>query len=469
MIALYIVIAGAFCLVAGFLIGFFTKRPAGAPPPPSQQKEIEGLKADLKKEEEALSSLREEKEKADLSNATLSEKCRGYEEQIRGLKEEIESRQSEFDSRLAQQQQEVQKREEELRSSIEEEFEKNRNLQKEAENRQNSNNEERIKTQAEILNALSPLTGQISSLQESLASAKENRASEVGELKASIEGLKDIEKAIQEENQNFSSLLSNNQLRGRWGEIQLENLVEKCGMSKHVDFDTQLSLPSKSKGKEGEERGRPDLVVFLPGKGAMPVDAKTPLEKFEEAGEKEASNAGVEYAKVVKKQVDSLSKRDYPKLLSENGFEPLSFTVAYIPVSSWLQGAIASDPDLLNYAFSKNVVLCSSASFWALLQAVSVSWRNWSLEEDAQEIKKLGEELYSSLETFSTYLAKMGSGFKTALEGYNNLVGNVDSRLVPRAKKLRDLGVGHKDFKLPEEMEPDLKIPKAMEKESEEK
>lgn len=466
VIALYIVIAGACCLVAGFLIGFFTKRPSGVNGMPLQQKEIEGLKADIEKEREALSSLRGEKEKAYLENATLSEKCRGYEEQIKGLKEEIESRQSEFDSRLAQQQQEVQKREEDLRSSIEKEFEKNRNLQKEAENRQNSNNEERVKAQAEILNALSPLTGQISSLQDALASAKENRASEVGELKASIEGLKDIEKSIQEENQNFSSLLNNNQLRGRWGEIQLENLVEKCGMSKHVDFDTQLSLSSK--GKEGEERGRPDLVVFLPGKGAMPVDAKTPLEKFEEAGEKETSNAGAEYAKVVKKQVDSLSKRDYPKLLLENGFEPLSFTVAYIPVSSWLQGAIASDPDLLNYAFSKNVVLCSSASFWALLQAVSVSWRNWSLEEDAQEIKKLGEELYGSLETFSAYLAKVGSGFKTALEGYNNLVGNVDSRLVPRAKKLRDLGVGHKDFKLAEEIEMDLKTPKGAKKESEE-
>ncbi|MBQ5780240.1 MAG: DNA recombination protein RmuC, partial [Aeriscardovia sp.] len=255
MIALYIVIAGACCLVAGFLIGFFTKRPSGVNGMPPRQKEIEGLKADIEKEREALSSLRGEKEKAYLENATLSEKCRGYEEQIKGLKEEIESRQSEFDSRLAQQQQEVQKREEDLRSSIEKEFEKNRNLQKEAENRQNSNNEERVKAQAEILNALSPLTGQISSLQDALASAKENRASEVGELRASIEGLKDIEKSIQEENQNFSSLLNNNQLRGRWGEIQLENLVEKCGMSKHVDFDIQLSLSSK--GKEGEERGRP--------------------------------------------------------------------------------------------------------------------------------------------------------------------------------------------------------------------
>lgn len=435
MIAFYVVISGACCLVAGFLIGLFAKRPAS--------QEVERLKSDLEKKEEAFSSLKEEKEQTEMHSQLLEERCRNFEERIK-----------EFDSRLEKEQEAVQKREDDLRSSIREEFETNRSLQKEAENRTREDYKDRDQTQKEILKALTPLESQLSSLRDKLASIEENRSEEVGELKGSIEGLKSIEHDIQEEAHNLSSLMNNNQLRGRWGEIQLQNLIEKCGMEEHVDFKTQLSLSSKA--KQGTAPGRPDLVILFPGKCALPVDAKTPIEKFKEVDD-EGKPDPTGYAKVIRELVKTLSGRNYPKLLSENDYESLNFTVAYIPVASWLQEAIKADPDLLDYAFSQNVVLCSAVSFWALLQAVRVSWKNFHLQEEAQDIEKDGEDLYESLIGFYKYLDKLRSGLKNALDSYNSMVGNVESRLVPRSKKLGNK-VGQKDFQKPNTIEEQIRV-----------
>lgn len=453
MIALYIVIAGACCLVAGFLIGFFLrpqkKGVQGAVSVPEREfleKESEQLKGDLeKKEQEALSlrasleDLRSEKEDLAQKNSALSEKCSSLEERVGELKEDLSKSEADFKEQLRSQEAKNKEAEERLRSSIEDEFEKSRQAQKDAEGRQAGENRKREDKQIEILKCLEPLKDDISALRSKLGDIEEGRKDEIGQLKASIEDLRRAEQSISEEAKSFSSLLSNNQLRGRWGEVQLENLVEKCGMEEHVDFDIQLTLPGE------EKNGRPDLVVMFPGHGAMPVDAKTPLEDFEEVekGQKDKSA----YSKVVRGHVDALAKRNYPKLLMKSGYDPTSFTVAYIPVASWLQEALAGDPDLLEYAFSKEVVLCSSVSFWALLQSVKVSWKNWALEEEAQEIKDLGSELLESLKKFFQYTSDLGSGLQKALKSYNSLVGNVDSRVVPRARKLCDkVGVGGKDF-----------------------
>ncbi|MBR6439777.1 MAG: DNA recombination protein RmuC [Aeriscardovia sp.] len=462
MTALYIVIAGACCLVAGFLIGFFLKpQKKGSEVSSSAcEKETDQLKGDLeKKAEEAealkgsLEGLRSEKEGLARENSALAEKCRSLGERVAELKEGIVKSEVAFEERLKTQKEEREAAEERLRFSIKQEFEKNRQAQRDAEGRQAGDNQKRADKQIEILKCLEPLKGDISVLRSKLEDIEEGRQNEVGQLKESIEDLRRVEQTISEENKNFSSLLNNNQLRGRWGEVQLENLVEKCGMEKHVDFDTQLTLPGEDKKR------RPDLVVMFPGHGAMPVDAKTPLEDFEEA--ENGGKDGSAYAKVVKGHVDDLSKRGYPELLMRNGFEPTSFTVAYIPVASWLQEAIAGDPGLLEYAFSRQVVLCSSATFWALLQSVKVSWKNWGLEEDAQEIKRLGSELLDSMGKFSEYATSLGSNLRKSLDSYNSLIGNVDTRVLPRARRLRDkVGVGGKTFNDVDPIEKEVKISK---------
>ncbi|MBR4399516.1 MAG: DNA recombination protein RmuC [Aeriscardovia sp.] len=449
MTALYVAVAGACCLAAGFLIGFFLKPQKKAPqaPLPASEKESGQLESDLeKKEEEAaalkesLESLRSQKEGLARENSALLQKCGLLEERVAELKDGIVKSEAAFEERLKAQKEEREAAEERLRFSIKEEFEKSRQAQRDAEGRQEGDNQRRADVQAEILKSLEPLRGDVSALRSKLGEIEEGRRGEVGQLKESIEDLRRMEQAISEENKNFSSLLNNNQLRGRWGEVQLENLVEKCGMEKHVDFDTQLTLSGEGK------KGRPDLVVLFPGRGAMPVDAKSPLEDFEAA--EKGGKGGSAYAKVVKGHVDALSKRDYPRLLMENGFDPTSFTVAYIPVASWLQEAVAGDGGLLEYAFSRGVILCSAASFWALLQSVKVSWKNWGIEEDAQEIKKIGSELLESMEKFAQHASDLGSGLQKALDGYNSLIGNVDSRVIPRARKLRDkVGIERREFK----------------------
>jgi len=219
------------------------------------------------------------------------------------------------------------------------------------------------------------------------------------------------------------------QIRGRWGEIQLERVVELAGMVKHCDFDTQVS-------KDGF---RPDMIVRLAGDRQIVVDAKVPFAAYLDAAQDEEPGARDKHlrrhAKQLRTHIDQLADKAYWE-----AFEPTpEFVFLFVPGDPFLDAALTSDTSLLEYAFGRNVILATPTTLVALLRTVAYTWKQESIAEDAARIHQLGRELYGRIGIVSTHLDKLGAHLGKAVESFNSTVGSVDSRVGVTARKLHEL------------------------------
>ena len=226
------------------------------------------------------------------------------------------------------------------------------------------------------------------------------------------------------------ALKGDRQARGRWGEIQLENLIESVGLAPHCDFQTQT----------GWNGSRPDLVLRLPNGSFLPVDSKVPLDDYLAAAEVSSPDEQEaffgKHAKAVKSHADTLGKRDYPAKLGDGP----PFTVMFLPIESLLAEAIRHEPDLLQFAADRKVVLATPHTLLGLLWSVAAMWRNETSTRNAEEMKKAGLELEKRLEIFLGHFADVGSQLARTNAVYNAAAGSAESRLTPHLRKLRELG-----------------------------
>ncbi len=255
-------------------------------------------------------------------------------------------------------------------------------------------------------------------------------------MAAQIEGVLRVTDAVRSEAGKLTSALRRSDVRGRWGEVALRNLVEMAGMTEHVDFETQVHVA----GADGAQR--PDLVVKLPGGGCVVVDSKVPLEKFLAAQEADADVAALlaEHAAAMKRHVDALSSKAY---WSQFPNTP-SYVVMFVPIDSALGAALSARIDLQEYALRSRVILASSGIFLGLLQTVQLFWRQEQLAANAKQISDAGAELYERLATFASYLAKVGTALRNAGDSYDKAVGSLESRLLPAARKFEELKAAEK-------------------------
>jgi DNA recombination protein RmuC len=233
--------------------------------------------------------------------------------------------------------------------------------------------------------------------------------------------------------------------RGRWGEIHLRRVVELAGMQPHCDFTEQATLAA-----DGATL-RPDMVVNLPGGKRLVVDAKVPLTSYLEAQEttddakRDAKLA--DHARQVRDRVTRLSQRSYADQLDQAP----EFVVLYIPGESFFAAAIERDPELLEFGFSRGVVLASPTNLVALLKAVHYAWQQEKVAANAEEIRDLGAELYDRLATMTSYFKDLGEGLDGAVKAYNQAIASLGSRVLVTARKMRELGAGSsKDIPDPE-------------------
>lgn len=228
------------------------------------------------------------------------------------------------------------------------------------------------------------------------------------------------------------------QARGRWGELQLERVVELAGMAEHVDFTQQVSVDTV------EGRLRPDLVVHLPGDRTIVVDAKTPLDAYLRAveatdGDHRAA-ALRQHGQQLRTHVGQLSSKTY---WDQFGAAP-DFVVMFVPGEAFLSAACLEDPQLLEDALHKRVILASPTMLVALLRTVALGWRHEKLAEHAEHIGGLAQELVERLATVAEHLGSAGDKLEGAVKAYNQAVGSLESRVLVTARKVRELGVGGK-------------------------
>ncbi|QYJ05112.1 DNA recombination protein RmuC [Nocardioides panacisoli] len=283
----------------------------------------------------------------------------------------------------------------------------------------------------QVLKTLTPVAQQLQAMQRRVEELEQQRSEQHGAL---AEQLRHTQSSVAESKraaETLASALSNNAVRGVWGETQLRTLVETAGLLQRVDFDLQASIEADSGAR------RPDMVVNLPGGKQMAVDAKVPYSSFIDAHRsgidpEERQRLLGEHAKQVRRHVDALSQKSYWSGLAVSP----EFTVAFIPNDQLLSVALETDPSLLDYSFGKGIVLATPANLWAILKTVAFTWRQEALTEDAQEVFDLGRQLYRRLGTLAEHAEKLRRSLERTVNSYNSFANSLESRVMVTARKL---------------------------------
>lgn len=290
---------------------------------------------------------------------------------------------------------------------------------------------------------LAPVTASLGALAEQVA--RQERAATTGQVTLRTElttqlsqhvlSLQRSTDEVRREASRLTSVLGRTGARGRWGEMQLRRLVEAAGMIERVDFDEQATHQSDDGAL------RPDMVIRLAGDRFVVVDAKVPLAAFLEA--EQATDAATierhlrQHAADVIRHIDSLNGKDYHRNVPAN----VEFVVMFLPSESLLETALKMRPDLLDYAFSRDIVPATPTTMFALLRTVSLTWRQERLAKSAEEISRLGRDLHARIGTLAQHFAKVGGALDSAVGHYNKAVASLETRVLVTARAFTDFGV----------------------------
>jgi DNA recombination protein RmuC len=244
----------------------------------------------------------------------------------------------------------------------------------------------------------------------------------------------------------LSRSLRSPNVRGRWGEVQLRRVVELAGMLEHCDFVEKASVVS-----EDGSRQTPDLVVYLPGETSIVVDAKVPIDAYLAATnaktDQERADLLAAHARQVRDHVRTLGAKEYWRQ-----FQPApEFVVMFLPLEPLLGAAFEQDGSLLDQAASLRVILATPMTLLALLKAVSYGWKQQILAHNAEEIQLIGRDLYERLATMVEHLGGVGKNIKQAADSYDRFIGSLESKVLPGARRFKDLGVrSNRDIEMPD-------------------
>ena len=281
-----------------------------------------------------------------------------------------------------------------------------------------------------------PLSKSLDKVREEVSAAEKARAEGASALGEHLHQLASVNAELRQGTSDLVTALRSSQTRGAWGELQLKRVVEAAGMIERVDFDVQVQVTDVD-GKQF----RPDMVVKLAGGKRVVVDAKVAFLGYLEA--QQATDARVReerldaHVRHVRKHVDDLASKKY---WDQFDHAP-EFVVMFVPAEAFLSAAMERQPDLMEYAASKNVILASPTIMLGLLRTVAFAWRQEALAENAKEVLKVGRELHSRLVTMTSHITKMGRSLEASTKAYNSMIGSLERNVLTSARRMVELHV----------------------------
>ncbi len=294
-----------------------------------------------------------------------------------------------------------------------------------------------------------PIRDTIEKTRTQLQAMEKDRKEAHGSLSQHLENMAASQNQLNTETRNLVQAFRRPEVRGRWGEMTLKRLAELAGLVEHCDFSEQTTVTDD----EGA-RLRPDMIVKLPAGREIIVDSKTPLDAYLDAieadSDAEKDIALQRHLKHVKQRVKELASKAYWHQFDQSP----DFVVLFIPGDQFLNAALDLDRSLIEDALQNKVIIATPTSFVALLRAVAFGWRQETLAENAEQIKKLGEEMYGRMATFTESLAKVGKSLDQSVGHYNKAVASLTTRVMPNARKFKELGIEtKKELNAPEPIE----------------
>lgn len=292
---------------------------------------------------------------------------------------------------------------------------------------------------------LKPVADTLAKFQEQVAALEKVRAEETGGLKEQLQLLMTASSATRDEARKLTEALRGNTgRRGRWGEQTCRNVLEAAGMAGRFDFEEQTSTAD-----DAGRQQRPDFVVRLPGGGMFVIDAKVPLAFAEDADgdhDAQARAQSMRTAASLKTHVRQLASKGYQDQFKTSP----DFVALFVPGDAFLSAALDHEPDLMTHAMASRVVIVTPTTLFALCKAVAYGWRAEEQAKNAEDVAKLGRELYKRLSVMGGHAASVGKALEAAVGRYNQFVGSLESQVMVSARRFEDLQVDHEGKDLPE-------------------
>ena len=253
-------------------------------------------------------------------------------------------------------------------------------------------------------------------------------------LKGHLQSVAEGQHLLRQQTQALVSALKSPNQRGRWGEVQLRNVLERAGMLPYCDFIEKNVVTDEGR------RLIPDVLIRLPNDACLVIDSKVPIDAYLRAADTDDTARDAllrEHARQVRDHLRGLAAKSY-----WSAFQPApEFVVMFLPAEPLFSAALQHDPALFDFAVDQRVIPASPLTLVALLRTVASAWQQQRLTKSAEEIRQLGRELYERLSTMADHIADVGDHLKKAGASYDAFVGSLDSRVLASARRFKDLGV----------------------------
>lgn len=287
---------------------------------------------------------------------------------------------------------------------------------------------------------LQPLKERIKEFEDKVQKVYDTEAAERNTLKGEIKQLMTLNQQMHIEAQNLTrALKGDNKSQGNWGEFILESILEKSGLVKGREYQTQESVTT-----EDGRRLQPDVVIYLPDSKNLIIDSKVSLVAFEKAVNAEEDIASAQFVKEhiqsIRSHIKQLSDKKYQEVY---GVKSLDFVLLFVPIEAAFSLAVQADPNLFSDAFEKNIVVVSPTTLLATLKTVSNIWRNENQSRNAFEIAKKAGDLYDKFVGFTGDLIEVGKQMDRAKASYGDAMRKLTDgpgNLIKRTEELKKMG-----------------------------
>ena len=265
------------------------------------------------------------------------------------------------------------------------------------------------------------------------------RSEAEAKLETTINEMRRASESIFDETKKIAGALSNSQARGKFGEAQLELLLQSAGLREGQEYSRQKSTT------DADSSGIPDITVKMPGGSAIFIDSKFPFDRFLDAFGTDVQTQRDEFlaqhTKDLLKHVEALAKRGYHKSAGSP-----DFVVLFVPFETLLAEALRIDPAFLEKAFKLNVTIATPTSMMALLRTIGYIFTRNKLADNADEIQKVANTFLKNITLLHGKIVAVGKAISSTAKAYEDLIPTAEKTVLSPARRIHNLGVaGDKD------------------------